>query len=191
MLAIEQSQKLSDGRHCDYVLDGRNIHPHITIYSPEFPSRNLDRLLAEIESVVKRNSEFSVTFDDPVTEDSYIVVKLKDSPDHKALHMDVLTAANPLREGVLRKKYMDEELLAGLDHNARRNISKYGYDKVRDNYPRHISIIKYSENETAEKQISSLEWGIREMKVQNIGVFEMGPFGTCTKLVSSFHLKSV
>ena len=55
--AIAMSRELGQKFESHFVLDGAQFRPHVTIYSPEFPSENLERIVEAVESAVagKRN----------------------------------------------------------------------------------------------------------------------------------------
>lgn len=195
--AIELSQELSKMGKVSFILDGRNFHPHVTCYSPEFPAKNLDKITARLEALSKEYRAFEnqleglkQTWEDP----GGVEVKLQRSKHIDELHRKIIKELNPLREGRLREKYRHSDYPLKFPEERRelmtRMMIKVGYPRVLDAYNPHISITRFENPKITEKSIEKAEWKINTMRVEKIGIFTMGDHGTCKKLLNEFSLLS-
>ncbi|MCH7641024.1 2'-5' RNA ligase family protein [Patescibacteria group bacterium] len=193
--AIKLSQELSKLGKASFILDGRDFHPHVTCYSPEFPVKNLDKIVARLETLAKEYRAFENKLEGfvPTPEDPGTVeVKLKKSKEIDELHRKIIKELNPLREGHLREKYRRPDFPLKFPEDRRELMTKImkevGYPRVLDAYGPHISIIRFENPEIAEEAIEKTEWKINSMRVEKIGIFTMGDYGTCKKLLNEFSL---
>jgi hypothetical protein len=60
--AIGLSRKISKNNKAVFVLDGLQYHPHITIYSPEYPAANLNKVLKVVQNVAESTAKILFVF---------------------------------------------------------------------------------------------------------------------------------
>lgn len=193
---IGLSEKLSGNGKPGFVLDGKDFIPHITCYSPEFPSRNKKKIFQRLSKLTSNLKKFEITFKGlKITEeDNYCGVVVSIAKDEKIdkLHRLIIKKLNPLREGHLREKYKDPEYIKKFPHAKRELMEKIllevGYPRVLEAYRPHISIIAYQKDVT-KKEIKLPKFNLKNMKVSEVGLFTMGEYGTCNKLIHKFELK--
>ena len=193
--AIELSQELSKLGKASIILDGRDFHPHVTCYSPEFPTKNFNQIVELLSKLAEETKSFENKLDGfvPTPEDTGTVeVKLKKSKEIDELHREIIKELDPLREGHLREKYRRPDFPLKFPEDRRELMTKImkevGYPRVLDAYGPHISIIRFENPEIAEEAIEKTEWKINSMRVEKIGIFTMGDYGTCKKLLNEFSL---
>ena len=186
--AIELSKELSKPGKVSFILDGKNFHPHVTCYSPEFPTKNLDKIFGSIEELAHNFKSFSCDFLELQTHDGYIDIEAQLNREFKQLHETIIEKLNPLREGHLREKYTVEENLQSLTEEQRQNIQKYGYPDVMELYRPHMTLTRLEDADEAVMLLKGIKWDIDELKVDTVGAFTMSSYGTCKKLLNEFSL---
>jgi 2'-5' RNA ligase len=185
-LAVKLSAEISQKSEAYFVLDGKNFYPHITIYAPEFPAKNLDKVLFSIEELSKQISSVRFSFTKMMPEFGWIGVESKLSEEIKNIHIKIVQLLNPLHEGHLREKYLSET--NDIANGEQDNIKLYGHPHVIDLYRPHLTLIRLKDKKAAEKIAGEIDWPLKEFTLDKIGVFKMGDHGTCVELIKEFNL---
>jgi 2'-5' RNA ligase len=182
--AIELGKKVAEKENVYFTLDGVDFIPHATIYSPEYPEKNLEKVVEIAEKIAKEFSPIEVEFKNiwPNVGWGYVIASFENSDEIKNIHEKIVTSLNPLREGHTRDK--DKDALG----ERKENIEKYGYPTVMNLYDPHITITKLKDENNFEKIVSELDWKIKKFKVDTIMVCIMGEHGTCRKIIKEFKL---
>ncbi len=154
--AINLSKQLSEKGKTIFVLDGKRFIPHMTIYSPEFPAKNLGQIYQKLSQITESGNSFELDFKGVSLEFNTAVVDYGISDSMRRLHGEILEALNPLREGHLRPKYQKEEYLKTKTDLEKENVEEFGYHSVGKLYSPHISIIRFEESEVAEEAVDDL-----------------------------------
>lgn len=186
--AIKVSKKLAEKGNVLFVLDGIDYFPHLTMYSPDFPENSYGEMVRNLRGISAKYSVFKVKFTLFDSEDGYIGINIDNNELVKSLHADIVNTLNPLRKGILREKYQDPEYVEKLSENQQKNIATYGYPAVMDEFTPHLTLIRFDNGERAKEVAKTLVWEIKDLKVEELGIFEMGENGTCTKLVNNVKL---
>jgi len=187
--AIALSCKIAKDNKAVFVLDGVQFHPHITVYSPEYPEKNLDNVLENTEEIAKNTEKVKLIFERIDVGQGFIIVDFVSSPEIKRLHERIVKILNPLRENHLKGKYEAPDYRMKLSQEKKENIAKYGYPNAMTLYHPHLSIIRLKEEFSAEKVVETIKWNAVEFIVDKLAVYTMGENGTCNKLVREFALR--
>lgn len=188
--AIDLSRKISKNNKAVFVLDGVHFHPHITIYSPEYPASNLNKVLKVVQKVAESTAKIPFIFKQIKSVQGFIVVYFEESSEIKHLHEEVVTKLNPLREGHLMKKYQP-----GADYHLKfsskqqENIEKYGYHRAMDLYRPHLTITRLQDASSAKIVACHLNWKVPQFTVEKLAIYVTGDHGTCRELIHEFPLK--
>jgi 2'-5' RNA ligase len=168
-----------------FVLDGKNYFPHITIYMTEFPLKNIPVIKKLLKEFVLGLKSFQITASGyRQNKDGYIDVSYKKTKSIKELQKKLITLLNPLREGRLRSK--DKEKMKEYRRSHQKKIKLYGYRSVGAEFYPHLTFTKLEQfNESALPKIKE---GSFSFKVNKIGLFYLGEYGTCRKLIKIFDL---
>jgi len=188
--AIALSREIAKDNKAVFVLDGIRFHPHITVYSPEYPEKNLDNVLENVEEITKNTEKVKLIFERIDTKQGFIVVGFVFSSEIKRLHEKVVEMLNPLREGHLKGKYEAPDYRMKLSQEKKENITKYGHPGTMTLYSPHLSIIRLEDEFLAEKVTETIKWNTVEFVVDKLAVYTMGENGTCKKLVREFALEN-
>lgn len=125
--------------------------------------------------------------------DSYgVIVSFRKSKEIDKLHRLIIKKLNPLREGHIREIYKDPDYIKRFSKGKRSLIKKIlfevGYPRALDAYDPHISITRFG-SPIWRKDIELPRFNFRRMWIKEIGIFTMGEYGTCRKLIHKFTLK--
>ncbi len=160
---------------------------HITLYMAAFPLKNIPFIKNSLKQIATRMESFRIdSLKYRENKDGYIDVSFKRSGAIVALQEDVVRALNPLREGLIRKK--ERERLRHLAGLPARNIRQYGYRNVFREFTPHLTLTKlraYKKGALKALPPRSFSFPVKE-----IGIFYLGEYGSCKKLVAKFKLKS-
>lgn len=116
--AVKASNILSKLEKYHYILDGENFFPHITLYSPEFPYRNLDKIIKELRNISKSFEPIEIKFSEVKSIRNYAGVDIQKNISIYSLHEKIVDKLNPLREGILRDKYKNKDVLETYSQTA-------------------------------------------------------------------------
>ena len=189
--AIALSHELAQGNEPLFILDGINFHPHITIYSPEYPKSNINKVLGAVEEIANNTKKTELDLKQIKSDDGYIGIHFEKSPKIKNLHEEIVTKLNPLRGAHLRERLQEALDCYKQDFSPEQleSIRKYGYPDVLDLYKPHLTIIRLADNYLAERVANKLNWKINHFTVDALAIYTMGENGTCKELVKEFTLK--
>ena len=186
--AIQVSSEFSKRARTLFTLDGKNFFPHITIYSPEFPEKNVLKVIKEVSTIITSKKRFLSEFTFPDKELGYWAINVRRNAKLHELHREILHKINYLRDGVLREKYSNAKYFDSLSEEKRSNILEFGYPNVLDQWVPHLTVTRFEDEEKVNWATKNYEWGKDSLSVESVGVFEMGKNGTCVKLLEKFDL---
>ena len=166
-----------------FVLDGKSYFPHITIYMTEFPVKNVPRIRKILREFAAKTKSFHATsLKYRQSKDGYIDVDYRKSKEVKGLQKKILSLLNPLREELLRPK--DKARMSELSKAQQRNIMRYGYRSVGAEFFPHLTFTKLEKFD--KSALSKIEKPNFSFEVGKIGLFYLGDYGTCRKLIEIF-----
>ncbi len=187
--AIDFSKKLGEEHEAFFVLDGIDFHPHITIYSPEYPEHNLDKVLKDVKEIASNTEKIKFIFQRIKPHQGFIGIHFELSPEIKDIHERIVGKLNPLREEHIRDKYKTDDFKMIFSQEQQECVAKYGYADAMELYDPHTTIIRLKDELLTETVAESLKWDISEFIVDKIVIYTMGKYGTCKELVKEFSLK--
>jgi 2'-5' RNA ligase len=186
--AVVLSKFITTNYETAFTLDNHGYFPHITLFSPVFPCKNSDKVIEKLEEVSKERSYIKLFSEGVSYNKKFLMVNFKITAELFNLHIKVLKIINPLRENLLRSKYKDQEYLRNLTDSECKNIKKWGYPRVMDDFDPHLTISKLKRNEDKKHIENLIKWDESEIVVPKIGVFTMGKNGTCIGKEAGFKL---
>lgn len=188
--AISLSGNICNQSSPFFVLDGMRCLPHMSIYSPEYPGNNIEKVISEVKHVSKKFEPIEFVFDYIDSHQGFIGANMRISDEINNVHKSILYLLNPYRENLLREKYKAENLeKINLPMMQKENIIKYGAPEVLAEYRPHVTLIRFKDFDKAKEVLKDIKWNINKFIVDSIGIYEMGDHGTCTKLLEEFSLK--
>ncbi len=164
------------------------IHPHVTLYSPEYPAKNQEKVIDAVKEVSKNVPCFLAS---PLTLEShegYIGIELKLSDEIRRFHETLVRKLNPLREGHIREQWKLELEGNRFSGEEKENVKKYGSPTVLTLYRPHLTILRLKDEDATLREIANLRLEMNPFPIDTIGVYTMGDHGTCRELVQEFAL---
>lgn len=187
--AISLSRKISKNNETIFVLDGIQFHPHITIYSPEYPEKNLDKVLEKVAEIASNTEKVNLVSKGISSDQGFISVEFNYTPELKEIHEESVLKLNSLREGHIREKYTADNYKMRFTLKQQESIKKYGYPDSMSLYFPHLTVIRLKDELLAKNISEQIRWDIPEFTADKIAVYKMGEHGTCRELVKKFNLK--
>ncbi|MFA4817376.1 MAG: 2'-5' RNA ligase family protein [Parcubacteria group bacterium] len=181
------SEEISKKEVAYFIINSKNIYPHITIYSPEYPTHNLEKILSNIEELSKNLSTVKFMFKKVITSQGYIGIEFNYTEEIKTIHEAIVKKLNDFREDHVREKYADLYNMEFSDEK-KQNIQRYGYPNSMSLYHPHLTIIRLKDEKIAKMVAEEIQWLDKEFMIDEIGAYEMGEHGTCIELIKEFKL---
>lgn len=188
--AIRMADSVTQDVPSYFGVDGVHYFPHITVYSPEYPAKNINKVFEAIENVISDQQSFEVEFGKVTTHWGYIDVEIQPNKQLQSLHEALVTKLNPLREGHFREKDKDPQSTGHFSEEQKQTLLEYGYADSMELYRPHLTFARLESEVDAEERIKKLQWPHKTLTVDTLGAFEMGDHGTCVKLVKTFTLSN-
>lgn len=187
---ITLSRKISRDSEVFFVLDGIQFHPHITVYSPEYPESKIEKVLKIVKGIAINNSKVNFKFKHIGSGQGFISLVFDSSSEIKKIHEETIQRLNPLREGHIRQKYQEgSDYHVNFTPEQKENINKYGYPDSMSLYFPHLTIIRLKDESSAKTISEGISWEIPEFQIDKLAVYRMGEHGTCRELVKEFSLR--
>jgi len=182
--AIAVSKKLKN-RNALFVLDGKNYFPHITLYMTEFPLKNVVKVRKLLKQFAVKTKPFEISSSKyRQNTDGYIDVDYKKSKNINELQKKIIKLLNPLREGQMRQK--DKARISEMTKAEQKNLKLYGYRGVGAKFFPHLTFSKLEKFD--KSALSGVDKSNFSFRVDKIGFFYLGDYGTCRKLIEIFDL---
>ena len=182
--AIGVSKKLKNKKGL-FVLDGKNYFPHITLYMTEFPLKNMTKVRKLLKQFAAKTKPFEISSSKYRQNiDGYIDVDYKRSKNISELQKKIIKLLNPLREDQMRDK--DKARISEMTKAEQKNLKLYGYRRVGDKFFPHLTFSKLEKFD--KSALSNINKSNFSFKVDKIGFFYLGDYGTCRKLIEIFDL---
>jgi 2'-5' RNA ligase len=152
--AIKLSGEISKGNAVYFVLNSVNFIPHITLYSPEYPKKNIDKALETVSRIIENSSAFTAYARETRSHFGYIDIAFQKTTEWINLHKRIVNELNPLREGHLREKYLDFDELKHYSSQQQEYINNYGYPEVFELFTPHLTLSRFNDEIAAKKSCS-------------------------------------
>lgn len=181
--AIELSEKINEDYETEFKLDDENFYPHITIYAPRYPEMVKESLLEKVKEVAANIPPLELSFTEFQTREGLLGIGIGKSTEIVEAHKLFVHTLSPMRSGK-----EDDDWKMELNEKQKENIQKYGHPEVLDLYQPHLTIIRFEDEDKAEKAVEDLSWDLDGFEAGKIAVFEAGKHGACRIMVEEFNL---
>lgn len=186
--AIECSEAVAASYQTNFILDGQQYYPHITLYQAAYPSDVQPRMEQTLASLARAIQPFDVTLDRFETLMGFIFYAVRKDEQLYALHEQTLTAFNNLRQGALipdDRNRLEEPHVPG---NIKDSIRTYGYALAKDLYSPHITITRLTDFDDTDQASHILDATPHTFTVRSIHLSDVGHDGTCNNILVSYPL---
>jgi hypothetical protein len=185
--AIAISQDVFKSYDSQIKLGLSGNYPHITIYQLVVSSKNFQDLTDSIEDISKKIVPQNFKFLKPEHHDGYIGIEFRRTRKLTAAQAQILKTANKFRE---RRSIISAEQELLYDPEQRKIIKKFGFENLGRYYRPHVTLAKLDDVHSAKKALEGLDMDVPDFICSQIGIFLLGEFGTCKKLLKKFSLKA-
>lgn len=168
-----------------FTLDDDKFFAHSSLYMLQLKTEDLERVETILQSIADHTSAFNLKATKYGQAERYIDVEYEKSSELVKLQEEVLTALDPIRDGMREK---DRARMLESNGVARENLERYGYRGIGELFRPHISLTRFKD----DAEINPLEVlpGIAQFNgdFNKLGLFEMGDNGTCIRKIAEFKL---
>lgn len=182
--AVEASEELRQFGGLFTLKDGE-YYPHSSLYMLQLNEKDLDKVKEVLAKIAVSTNELSLVATGYCQKEGFIDIEYETSEQLKRLQNDVITALNPIRDGMREK---DKARMLEATGLALQNFEKYGYKYVGELFRPHITFTRFSELQSEAENVlpspSDFSGGFPK-----IGLFEMGDNGTCIRKIAEFDLQ--
>lgn len=173
-----------------FVLNASSALPHITLYSPEYPVQRIPEVLETVRRIAASTKPFTAHFTQVDSHRGYIDLALENTAAWVNLHTTVVQALNPLRDGHLRAKYLDQNELKNYSPSQQENMNIFGSVEVGASFRPHLTLVKLADSTAAKEVAEGVQLPVKPFAVATLAAFTMGEHGTCRKVVAQWELKT-
>lgn len=156
----------------EFIVDGKNYLPHITLYLFSAPIKNQKKIIERTRVLLVNCKKTAAKVRGLFINDGWLMVDMENANAITMFHKDVIKVLNPLREGILRKKYRKVSLLDKLSDTERTILLKYGDKHASRAFHPHISLAKFDETETKSflKSFKTYQTFFRNKEIRTVSL---------------------
>ena len=182
--AIKSSQALKQHGGL-FILEDGKFYPHSSLYMFQLKNdalENVKELLADIASRYTKLELKATQFDHTL---GFVDAEYARTAELDNLQLEVITALNPIRDGMREKDKARMQDATGL---SLQNFERYGYKYVGELFRPHLTLSRLSDQQP-ESLTALGECELYNGNFTKLGLFEMGDNGTCIRKISEWQLK--
>lgn len=169
-----------------FTLEEGKYYPHVSLYMTQLKVADLAIITTLLAQIASQTTVFNLTATRYDQAHGFIDAEYQRNQKIDALQQAVITAINPLRDGMREK---DKARMLEATGLALENFRRYGYKYVGDFFRPHMSLTKFSNQlsfDTTQLPPVSYFSGTFD----SLGLFEMGNHGTCIRKLMEFTLRA-
>ena len=182
--AIALSGELAMREKAHFVLDGKEFHPHVTLYKAHVPRSSVEKVLEQVVDLADHPA-LLCRFGGIESGRGYILVRLVRSGPLDMLHAQIISAVNPLRVPGARVRVTRD-----LTSAEEKNNALYGHPNVLDTFSPHMTIVRLHDVSAAAHIAEKLTWMVDSFLADTVAVYRMGDHGTCRVLIGAASLSA-
>ena len=183
------SEFISSKEEVCFVLDQATRFPHISLYHVALEEASIKKVSASIRRITESFGAFKLASKGyHLLEGKWIDVSYElDSPLLK-LHTTVLGAVAPLR--VRKSDVAMKEQWSDASPARQENLELYGWSEARDLFRPHLTLTRLR-GRVGEDFLETFPAKDFSFEAHTIGLYELGEYGTCTKLLAEYTLEPI
>lgn len=129
-----------------FTLNDRDAIPHLSLYMANISPQNLDRAKDALAAIAERTPPIALTAASyAINAHGMTEIFYEKTPEITRLQEDVLTAVNPLREGLRERDPVGRSIqyrMRQASGELARNFDVYGYDEIGSYFNPHITLTR-------------------------------------------------
>jgi len=160
--------------------------PHMTIYTTNYPTKNLSKIKIELALVVRKFQPILLQLSSKAIDMNTVFINADSDVILQQLHTQIINVLNSLRDGLYDKKELE---LIGNNEKRKRSLLTYGMWAAKKLYIPHISIARPFDASLCKQALDLLPKKIDYLtKIEYIALVERGHDGTCKKIIETYSL---
>lgn len=139
----------------NWVLGNGISVPHYSLYLTAIPISNIQNVKVASDHLTKNFKRLEVKVEDIfIGRNNFVLLSFQKNEEIYKYHQMVLETFNTLREGALRKKYLNNDYISTLSDEQKELLNKYGSYYVLENFEPHITLTIAPDQDTAAKIVN-------------------------------------
>lgn len=168
-----------------FLLEDGKFYPHVSLYMfqlEESAVAQVRSMMNEVAAVTPAMQLRAVAY---VHSIGYTDIEYEKTDQLHALQNTVVENVNPIRSGDTPESHMELQVAA---NDRLKNLQQYGYSAIGEAFRPHITLTRLKEHDTGVLDLLREEPEAYSGRFDRIGLFEMGPHGTCVKQIDTWDL---
>jgi 2'-5' RNA ligase len=153
-----------------------NEFAHISIYNATFPDHNLPDIKNILSKIFGGIDQIEIIPEKITSKSKFISIVFKKSNELKDLQEVIVSELNPLREGIIQSKYIDQAEFYSPEELL--NANMYGYPFCKDQFSPHMTIAIVENLSDTKQAIEELVWqdsiGLNKASMRILFTNELG-----------------
>ncbi|MBI3443615.1 hypothetical protein HY008_03010, partial [Candidatus Woesebacteria bacterium] len=184
--AIRLSELVAHNFPVEFVLDGKTLYPHLTLYQLEVPDKNLSIVKKRLSNIFKLviKAKFDHYFG---SESGFLSWDCSTDKNLFGLHKEIVKSLNPLREGLsLPLEKLKYNFLTDQHYLQ---IEKFGSSGLFEYFRPHITITRLKRGDIYKKALHILPH--KKPLVVNFKKAALGKLlihGSVTQIIEEYNL---
>ena len=190
--ARELGKIIADNFDYYYTIADNRLIPHATVYQAQYPVKNLEKIKNKLKDLSASFKTFEISIGPYQNHHGYIWWNFQENENISSLHLRLLRELNSLRENLLLPFLTPKGYKTGEEFTKEEveNVRKYGAVVVDKLFKPHITLAKLKEDVGESKLYDILGRKKQRFLVSEISVGKMGDYGTVTRILESYSMKS-
>lgn len=166
------------------VLNHNDALPHLSIYITEFPVKNLEKISTKLREIVSSSKPFKLILNKKSLILGMIFIDAEITEELYDFHVRVVDGLSEFRE----RLYPTEALnLPGINDGNRKSLVDYGMWAAKELYLPHVTVARPIDSGRCNEAREILPEVINyNYEVKEINLVEVGPNGTCKKILETY-----
>lgn len=186
-----QASRLLAPQGTMFTLDDQSFYAHNSLYMFQMSTTSQEQCITALqelaaETAVQRLAQDGYFYQDAGHGKGYVEISFAKNESVVSLQERVIELFNTLRSGM---RESDKNKMIDATGVKLENLQKYGYPSIGELFRPHMTLTKFPVE--IEPDLSVLpNASIFTGTFTRIGLFEMGPNGTCIRKIAAFDLQA-
>jgi len=185
---VRTSLEIRDKYGSDWFVDDQRYFLHYPLYLFAAPKKNEQKIIQASREFAKGLKQVQVEIEDLFFNQSgLIMIKFNNNKQVYDYHCQSLNLFNPLREGLIREKYRNQNFIQTLEKDEQKKLKEYGHIYVLDRYEPHVTISRIKDLDVCQQIVNGYRDRLvgKRSRINRLQVHEavFGPEGKSVLIV--------
>ena len=185
--AMRLSRLINERYQTEFILDGKNKYPHLTLYQIEIPGVNLKKTLKAVYYLFQKRPRIISKITGIRNYQTFISFEFNKTAELYKLHRKIVNGLEKFREGI--KVSVALKGFKKFTASQKSDLEKYGSLGVMENFWPHITLTRLkSENDinAVRRLLTFKEFG--PIIFEKAAVGKLSDHGTVTRIIEEYRL---